>query len=862
MLNTRELFGNNIIQAGEHGTRSEVDLLYLCINDTQRSRASRGSPTADRPAVAHFRGSYHHYRARAWTQNLVDRPAKFQSDNLEPIPTERALFKSDLLSCTFCPSCLSIPYMALRLTWSIERLRAGSATRLARPTTLSLLLQTRTMASDVKSIFDPPAPGQKVAHDDKTYTTIQEGRAHILVPDKSNEGNDDKKKNAANADGAAQQVFYNPIQQFNRDLTVLAIKAYGEEVQEKKRKAAEQRSKKSKDRKERKEKKQAVQEAGQDVAITEATEHALAEDDVSKKRKRDEDVPKEDTNKVARPEDLTSPQSAKASTETAHSGDAMEIGDAPEPTVDASGNSSLAQQPQSEVQDDRVDETVEATNGEKREADRRPRFTILDALSASGLRALRYAHELPFVTKVTANDLDPAAVEAIVRNARHNSLEHAIEATQGDALGHMYSKIAAHLALTEKQRMRGKTEKYDVIDLDPYGTAAPFFDAAVQAVRDDGGLLCVTCTDAGLWASNSYPEKCFALYGGVPIKGLHGHEVGLRIILHGISTSAARYGLYIEPLLSLSIDFYSRIFVKIRRSPAAVKFVAGKTMLIYNCDAGCGAWSTQILLRNKSYPNKKASGSFYKHQFMQGPTADQYCEHCGSKTHIGGPMYAGRIQNPEFIKRVLDKLPEADKTVYGTTDRIRGMLTTALEEHLEEPQTSVEEKAKSAEDIYSEIEPYPFYFMPTGLARILHCSTPGEDAVRGALRGLGYRVTRSHCKPGSIKTDAPWSVLWLVMREWIRQKAPIQEKNLKIGSPGYRILGLGAKTEKQSEGQDGGTQVAAEGEGSEKVKSVENDQKPEVVFDTKLGREQNKEKLVRYQVNPRENWGPLARAGR
>jgi tRNA (guanine26-N2/guanine27-N2)-dimethyltransferase len=26
----------------------------------------------------------------------------------------------------------------------------------------------------------------------------------------------------------------------------------------------------------------------------------------------------------------------------------------------------------------------------------------------------------------------------------------------------------------------------DVVDLDPYGTAAPFLDAAVQAVRDDG----------------------------------------------------------------------------------------------------------------------------------------------------------------------------------------------------------------------------------------------------------------------------------------------------------------------------------------------------------------------------------------
>ena len=33
-----------------------------------------------------------------------------------------------------------------------------------------------------------------------------------------------------------------------------------------------------------------------------------------------------------------------------------------------------------------------------------------------------------------------------------------------------------------------------MIDLDPYGSAAPFLDGAVQAV-ESGGLLCITCTD-------------------------------------------------------------------------------------------------------------------------------------------------------------------------------------------------------------------------------------------------------------------------------------------------------------------------------------------------------------------------------
>lgn len=34
--------------------------------------------------------------------------------------------------------------------------------------------------------------------------------------------------------------------------------------------------------------------------------------------------------------------------------------------------------------------------------------------------------------------------------------------------------------------MRGKKERYDVIDLDPYGSPATFLDAAVQAVGEGG----------------------------------------------------------------------------------------------------------------------------------------------------------------------------------------------------------------------------------------------------------------------------------------------------------------------------------------------------------------------------------------
>lgn len=60
-----------------------------------------------------------------------------------------------------------------------------------------------------------------VTYGDKEYEVLKEGLAEILNPkDDSQAGNTAK----------GQAVFYNPIQQFNRDLSVLAIRAFGEDL--------------------------------------------------------------------------------------------------------------------------------------------------------------------------------------------------------------------------------------------------------------------------------------------------------------------------------------------------------------------------------------------------------------------------------------------------------------------------------------------------------------------------------------------------------------------------------------------------------------------------------------------------------
>lgn len=713
-----------------------------------------------------------------------------------------------------------------------------------------------TAQSQTRNISSIPAAGQNLSHNGKDYTTIKEGLAYILIPASASINPQTTPK----GENDSQSVFYNPIQQFNRDLSVLAIKAYGEERIEAKRKAFE--AGKSKIRAKR----------------------------IDKKRKREEEKGENASRKAGKLECFNNVETVvvegskdkdivieTAIIPTPNGTNSIEVLE--DMKDELSVESLPAQVPESETSNPSVRANAEPSSADtfgsaQSQKQKVPKFTILDALSATGLRAIRYAHEIPFTTSVTANDLLLEATKTIKMNIEHNKLGDKINPITGNALAHMYSLISN--PLQNEKHKPASSPKYDVIDLDPYGTAAPFLDAAVQSVSDDGGLLCITCTDAGVWASNGYPEKAYSLYGGIPAKGPHSHESGLRLILHAIATSAARHSLAIEPLLSLSIDFYARVFVRIHKSASDVKFLSGKTMLVRNCDQGCGAWSTTMIAKNKLAQNKNKNGYFWKHIFSQSPPHGTDCEHCGMKTHLAGPMWAGPLHNADFIKRILADLPNVSKDTYQTISRVEGMLTLALEELLPLPPNPSSPTATSTTGRYdpAEVDEFPFFFIPGVLSKVIHCVTPDENSIRGALRRLGYRVTRSHTKPGSLRTDAPWSVIWEVMREWVRQKQPIKEGALRKGSAGYRIMGLDKQEEQKEEASAVATPEGledaekhiegekAEGKnGQEKTeRTAELPKKIEVVFDVKLGMEKDVKKLVRYQVNPRENWGPMNRA--
>ncbi|KAJ1958481.1 RNA methyltransferase tRNA(m5U54)methyltransferase [Dipsacomyces acuminosporus] len=435
------------------------------------------------------------------------------------------------------------------------------------------------------------------------------------------------------------------------------------------------------------------------------------------------------------------------------------------------------------ARDEKMARYNKSTNPDKVEPSKK--FTILEALAASGLRSVRYAKEIEDIDYILTNDLLPDAVESIKRNVHYNGLsQQLVRANLGDAISVMY----AH---------RDK-DRFDVVDLDPYGTASPFIDGAIQAAKK-GGLLCVTCTDLAVLASNNHPETCFAKYGGNPLKSEFCHELALRLVIHSLQQAANRQRRYIEPLLSCSIDFYVRIFVRVHDKPILVKTVASQTGVVYHCKS-CGSYATQHFGTTQA-----GKGSNLKYHVADGPSVDQRCPNCESKQEIGGPCWLGPLHNKDFVKRMYDGVRKADTTTFGTQPRMKGMLKVILEE----------------------LDDVPFHYTLSELCSAVRASCPPLVQVNSAILNAGYRVSGIHTRQGSIKTDAPQKVIWDILRTLVKTAG--RSSKITEGSPADKILSKEATT---------------------KVDFTQHkDANPE----------SRRIKLVRYQINPEKNWGPKAR---
>lgn len=149
----------------------------------------------------------------------------------------------------------------------------------------------------------------------------------------------------------------------------------------------------------------------------------------------------------------------------------------------------------------------------------------------------------------------------------------------------------------------------------------------------------------------------------------------MRILLGSIERHAVKYKRKIVPIVSLSVDYYIRVFVRVYTSPGDVKFSASKMGNLLQC-VGCLAHHVQPMMKVVECKGKKGN-TYKKHKLGQSETPTT-CLHCGSRFQIAGPAWIDNTFDKEVLGKLLQFLNE-NKQNFNSFSRLYGLLTVMNE---------------------------------------------------------------------------------------------------------------------------------------------------------------------------------------
>lgn len=315
-------------------------------------------------------------------------------------------------------------------------------------------------------------------------------------------------------------------------------------------------------------------------------------------------------------------------------------------------------------------------------------ISVCDAFGGTGIRGIRYAKEIEGVEKAFVNDLNPIAVEFAEDNIKLNHLDNVT-----------VCKEDANMIL---RKCKGR---FDVVDIDPFGTPSPYVESAASSLRA-GGMICVTATDTSALCG-TYTEPCIRKYGAVPLKTEYCHENGLRILAGFVARTFSKYKKYIEVKFSHSTEHYMRIYATIGKGAANTD----ESLKSLGYIAHCKNCLNRIVIRGLA------------------PIIPEKCPVCMGNLNVGGPLWCGEMYNTDFVS---DMINTTQELTLNTKEKAIKLLNTCLCE------------ADAPESFY-EIHK---------ICKNLKTSAPPIMDVMELLKEKGYFVSRTHFSPTSIKTDA------------------------------------------------------------------------------------------------------------
>lgn len=323
--------------------------------------------------------------------------------------------------------------------------------------------------------------------------------------------------------------------------------------------------------------------------------------------------------------------------------------------------------------------------------------SMADALAGVGARSVRAAVEVKEIDEVYINDANPIAIDM----ARQSSILNGVENRCKFSVNEVCRFLSEHST---------KGSRFGIVDLDPFGTPAPYMDCALRAI-DDGGLLSVTATDTPVLCG-IYPDVSVRRYYGRSIHTEYGNEVGLRLLLGLISMTASRLELGIKPLFVHSTRNYLRTYALVSVGSGHAAAMPGNLGYIFHC----------FSCSNRTYGTKSDD--------------QEICYKCKKPMKAAGQLWIDRIFDPKFLNNMAQSLER-----YTVDKKCEKILSMAGEEIN-----------------------LPTYFSVDRIAEDLKITPPSITTIIERLKDVGFKASRTSLHNTGFRTDAKYDEVLEVLR--------------------------------------------------------------------------------------------------
>jgi tRNA (guanine26-N2/guanine27-N2)-dimethyltransferase len=320
-------------------------------------------------------------------------------------------------------------------------------------------------------------------------------------------------------------------------------------------------------------------------------------------------------------------------------------------------------------------------------------ISICEPLASSGVRGVRFAAEIHGASKVLINDISMRAVKLAKHNIELNKLQNCAEVKHKDA-NCLLSCYGA------------PRKRFNVVDLDPFGSPVPYLGSAIRALRNRG-LLALTATDLAPLCG-VHAKACVRKYGGRPLRTEYCHELAVRLLAGCAAALAAKHDIGIRVVFSHSTDHYIRVYAEIaygaKKADESVKSL-GYVLHCFSC------------------LHRETTNSLFIKESLN-------CPECGNKMEYAGPLWLEKI----FDKQFCESMAKENKHIaFRNSARITKLLSLAIDE----------------------AEATPTYYVLEKISNKLGLPVPSVSSMLKFLQDNGFQAVPTHFNSRGLRTNAP-----------------------------------------------------------------------------------------------------------